>query len=57
MSARTIATIIIVTSVPAMAEDDDRHVRLDEIEELVVTAPFREAVRDTALPVGILSGG
>ena len=56
MSARTIATIIIVTSVPAMAEDDDRHVRLDEIEELVVTAPFREAVRDTALPVGILSG-
>ncbi len=39
----------------ALAQEEAGH-QEDQIEEIVVTAPFQESEAETALPVGILSG-
>ncbi len=39
----------------ALAQEEADHLE-DQIEEIVVTAPFQESEAETALPVGILSG-
>lgn len=39
----------------ALAQEEADHLE-DQIEEIVITAPFQESEAETALPVGILSG-